>query len=416
MTMKTRCLTAVLLLAATGIDAREASHLPAPTGQRACYDLRGSAIACTGRGAVLGGQDAFHTGEPLRYSDNHDGSVRDLNTGLDWQKEPGPKLNWNEARAGAAAFRAGGQADWRLPSIKELYSLMDFSGSTPVPGRQGKPFIDSVFGFRYGNPAAGERLIDAQFWSATEYTGRTMGRDASVFGVNFADGRIKAYPKMLPGRGENRMFVRYVRGSPEYGRNDFVNNRDGTVTDRATGLMWMQADSGLLKAGPFGDGRMDWAQALTWAADLKHAGHRDWRLPNAKELQSIVDYARSPLATGTAAIDPVFKSSTVTDETGRPGFGFYWTSTTHLDGPRGGSAAVYVAFGEALGFMRPPWSAAQPVLLDVHGAGAQRSDPKLGNPADYPQGMGPQGDVRRIYHLVRLVRDAGRAPSREQRQ
>ncbi len=41
-----------------------------------------------------------------------------------------------------------------------------------------------------------------------------MGRDASVFGVNFADGRIKAYPKMRPGRGENRMFVRYVRGNP----------------------------------------------------------------------------------------------------------------------------------------------------------------------------------------------------------
>jgi hypothetical protein len=42
----------------------------------------------------------------------------------------------------------------------------------------------------------------------------------------------------------------------------------------------------------------------------------------------------------------------------------------------------------------------------VHGAGAQRSDPKAGNPADFPRGRGPQGDAIRIYNFVRLVRDA----------
>ena len=38
-------------------------------------------------------------------------------------------------------------------------------------------------------------------------------------------------------------------------------------------------------------------------------------------------------------------------------------------------------------------------------AGAQRSDPKTGDPDDYPYGHGPQGDVIRIYNFVRLVRD-----------
>ena len=38
-------------------------------------------------------------------------------------------------------------------------------------------------------------------------------------------------------------------------------------------------------------------------------------------------------------------------------------------------------------------------------AGAQRSDPKVGDPNDYPYGHGPQGDVIRIYNYVRLVRD-----------
>ena len=44
-------------------------------------------------------------------------------------------------------------------------------------------------------------------------------------------------------------------------------------------------------------------------------------------------------------------------------------------------------------------------LLDVHGAGSQRSDPKSGDPANWPYGHGPQGDVIRIYNYVRLVRD-----------
>lgn len=42
--------------------------------------------------------------------------------------------------------------------------------------------------------------------------------------------------------------------------------------------------------------------------------------------------------------------------------------------------------------------------MDVHGAGAQRSDPKSGDPADYPTGHGPQGDASRIDNYVRLVR------------
>jgi len=41
----------------------------------------------------------------------------------------------------------------------------------------------------------------------------------------------------------------------------------------------------------------------------------------------------------------------------------------------------------------------------VHGAGAQRSDPKTGNPNNFPTGFGPQGDAIRIYNFVRLVRN-----------
>ena len=63
-----------------------------------------------------------------------------------------------------------------------------------------------------------------------------------------------------------------------------------------------------------------------------------------------------------------------------------------------GGAAAYVAFGRSLGNMNG-W-------IDIHGAGSQRSDPKTGDPADYAEGHGPQGDAIRIYNYVRLVRNA----------
>jgi hypothetical protein len=59
--------------------------------------------------------------------------------------------------------------------------------------------------------------------------------------------------------------------------------------------------------------------------------------------------------------------------------------------------AAYVAFGRALGYMHNTW-------MDVHGAGAQRSDPKTGDAGDFPTGQGPQGDARRATNYVRCVR------------
>jgi hypothetical protein len=392
---------AAALLVITSVpceDAGEsATYVVVDTGQTGCYD-NARPIAPPAEGQPFFGQDAQYTGPPPRYQDNGDGTVTDLNTGLMWQRDPGSKVTWEDAIAGAAAFRLAGYTDWRLPTIKELYSLIDFSGSN-VPGPGGwKPYIDTrFFVFTYGDPTRGERPIDSQFCSNTEYVSTTMNGNPTVFGVNFADGRIKGYPKVRPGPGGGRpmMFYRlYVRGDPAYGRNAFVDNGDGTITDQATGLMWQQSDDGVAR---------NWQEALTYAEGLTLAGHDDWRLPNAKELQSIVDYTRSPRTSNSAAIDPLFRCSPMTCEDGSPGFGCYWTSTTHLDGPVPGAAACYVCFGEAYGFMFGRW-------LDVHGAGAQRSDPKAGDPSWFPQGRGPQGDAIRIYNLVRCVRGGLSAP------
>jgi hypothetical protein len=54
----------------------------------------------------------------------------------------------------------------------------------------------------------------------------------------------------------------------------------------------------------------------------------------------------------------------------------------------------------------PPLRYRYDQFCDVHGAGAQRSDPKTGDPAQFPHGRGPQGDVIRIFNYVRCVRTA----------
>lgn len=338
------------------------------------------------------GQDAQYKGNQAKYIDNGNGTVTDLVTGLMWQQNPGDKMTLSEALNGASSFNLAGFTDWRLPSVKELYSLIMFSGIDPS-GYEGSstagliPFINTeYFEFEYGNPADGERIIDSQFASSTLDVGDSeFGGGNLMFGVNFADGRIKGYPSV----GKS-FFVLYVRGNNDYGKNDFVNNEDGTISDLATGLMWMQDDSGI---------GMLWEDALAYAESTEFAGYDDWRLPNAKELQSIVDYSKAPGTTNSPAIDDLFNCTTITNEAGTTDYPYYWTSTTHKNWTlTNGSNACYLCFGRAMGYFNDLWQ-------DVHGAGAQRSDPKTGNPDDYSEGHGPQGDAIRILNYVRLVRN-----------
>lgn len=343
------------------------------------------------------GQDANYTSFSPNYQDNGNGTITDLVTGLMWQQDPGEKMTWDEANEGAATFELAGYTDWRLPTIKELYSLIMFYGTDPS-GYDGSdvsgltPFINTnYFVFEYGDPSV-ERIIDAQFASSTLDVGDTeFGGGNLMFGVNFADGRIKGYPTgAMPGQTTGKkFFVYYVRGNTDYGQNAFTDNGDGTISDEATGLMWMQTDN---KQG------VNWEDALTYAENLEFAGYSDWRLPDAKELQSIVDYTRAPATTNSAAIDPLLSCSEITNEGGQTDYPYYWTGTTHINTSIvPGGQAVYLSFGRALGYFNGEW-------IDVHGAGAQRSDPKTGNPDDYPEGHGPQGDAIRILNYVRCVR------------
>jgi hypothetical protein len=326
------------------------------------------------------------------------------------------KLTYSEALADTASCTTGGYHDWRLPTIKELYSLVMSSGTDINPQSHSAPvpFINTqYFGFGYGDTnslAHGdlgtERIIDAQVVSSSLYVSTTMNGIESVFGYNFVDGRIKGYPTthIVPEDGQAKHFyVLYVRGKRNYGQNNFQDNGDSTITDHATGFMWSKNDS---------HSGMNWADALAWAQTKNqenYCGHNDWRVPDVKELHSIVDYTRSPATTNSAAIDPVFNCTNITNEGGTADFPWYWSNTTFCEGDTtNGGSACYICFGRAMGFVGA-W-------MDVHGAGAQRSDPKGGplsnfthNGNGYYNSQAPQGDAVRISNYVRLVRNASAA-------
>lgn len=413
------------------------------TEQKLCFNTA-SVIDCPSSGE-FSGQDAQYTGNSQNYTSPGDGTVIDNVTGLMWTKSPdtnsdgkiskSDKLSSSDALTYCENLTYAGYNDWQLPNIKQGYSLINFQGTDPNPQLKDiselTPFVDtSAFDFAYGNPKDRERVIDSQYASTSHYI-----NDEGVqmlFGVNLADGRIKGYDENFFGR-DKTYFVQCVRGNTDYGTPEYVDNGNKTITDKQSGLMWAKDDSGAafskgidykndydwkksnnsdtspLKENAQKNGAMDWLEALAYVKQMNqqhYLGYNDWRLPSVKELQTITDFSHSPVKSGKPAIDPIFNMTTITNENGDKDWAFYWSSTTHqsysADNPTG-KFASYVAFGRSMGYSKEygKW-------VDVHGAGSQRSDPKVWDGNNYSGGKGPQSDAVRIYNYVRLVRDAGK--------
>jgi hypothetical protein len=88
----------------------------------------------------------------------------------------------------------------------------------------------------------------------------------------------------------------------------YIDNLDGTVTDNDTGLMWQ-------KTPPVGAFAYTWQAALAYCENSSLAAYTDWRLPTAKELESLTDKSRY-----YPPIDPYFPACT--------GACYFWSSTT----------------------------------------------------------------------------------------
>lgn len=129
--------------------------------------------------------------------------------------------------------------------------------------------------------------------------------------------------------------------------NRFSINADETVADQQSGIMWKQCSEGQSEGGCAGD-----ATAFTWKAALDYvqrfnqrggyAGYRDWRLPNIKELHSIVE---------GQCFDPAINISIFSATPGTN----YWTSSpvvtrsdsAYLISFRDGSVGLYAKNGVA---------------------------------------------------------------------
>ncbi|NOI67133.1 DUF1566 domain-containing protein [Vibrio sp. 99-8-1] len=364
------------------------------TRQESCFANDGSGITCPAIGEELYGQDAQYNGVQPSFTDNEDKTVTDNNTGMMWQKTPDYKhYSYDNAISYCENLTTANYSDWRLPTIKELYSIADFRGEIVDPRNESAntPYIDTeYFDFQYDKRMA----YIGQYWSITKYTLGPVHNTENVeaaFGFNFADGHIKGYETGYEFGTTNETihapgnFVRCVRGEENvYGVNNFLANGDGTVTDQATGLMWQSADDGV---------RRSWQDSLAYAESSELAGYSDWRLPNIKELQSIVKYGGEE---GTwPAIDTRFITLSGDNSIDDPSW--VWSSTTQGDFKY---TATYISFSKA--FSRKNSSAT--AFFDWHGAGAQRSDPKSGTPSDYDMASENATDLVMTKNYSLLVR------------
>jgi hypothetical protein len=183
-----------------------------------------------------------------------EGTVHDDRTGLDWERAaPASPSTWDEARARCEALVLEAHDDWRLPTRIELLSLVDY-------GRAAPSLHAAVF-------SAGTEA--GVYWSST-----ADARDpASAWSVAFGLGESAAAPN-----GSERR-SRCVRGEP-VARAHYAIDGD-VVTDMWTGLAWQRR---LASAAP-----VAWTDALLLCQGARTGDRSGWRLPTARELESIVD-------------------------------------------------------------------------------------------------------------------------------
>jgi len=294
-------------------DVPEITHPLPDTGQTKCYD-NSAEIACPNPGQEFYGQDAHYTIDPPSYTKldtqgndlPNDATswvmIRNNVTGLIWEvktddgsvHDKDNNYNWQDAQdifiTEVNVSNFGGFSDWRLPTVKELVSILNRDTYWPA--------INTYF-----FPNTPTESYGTYFWSSTIDAIDTSKAWCVSFAYGIANSRDKSdYPSHVHYK------VRAVRGKQPETLDHLIINGDGTVTDTSTGMMWQQESIDA----------MIWKEALAYCENLSLAGYNDWRLPNVNELESLVDYNQI-----NPSIDTLAFPATTTSN--------YWSSTTFVE-------------------------------------------------------------------------------------
>jgi hypothetical protein len=289
-----------------------------------------------------------------RFVDQQDGTVVDHLTGLIWLKRADcfTPTTWanaltdvNQLASGACGLTDGSAAgQWRLPNLVELESVVDVSVSNPALSI-GSPFTNVSNGIYWSStPYYGGQAGSTNAWALRLSDGRYMNDSVNnvmatsnnaVWAVKGAGGGAV----QLQATGAYVTYLKGDDGAVESGAAlpapRMRDNGNGTVTDTATGLIWMKQADCINKT---------WTTAVTAVKSLSSgqcglsdgsiAG--DWRMPNRKEMQSLADRAQNNLAdyfdesfiSGTTGVN-----SQLAIFTNFVQLQYYWTSTTNAANP-----------------------------------------------------------------------------------
>ncbi len=312
----------------------------ADTGQIECAsgtDGNETMASCSGDTVTVAGQDGSYVDMPNARSFSgptahgtftEDYITDDSVTGLVWTActegqeladagcdEEATPLTFEEGTASCEVLNSlndgtgyAGVSDWRLPTISELRTLVDYG--------EAEPAIDiSHF----------PDTVATWYWTSDQH--RNPG---NAFCVNFESGNVLWWTKA------DQALVRCVSTSAEGGSE--------------VELVWTPCSMNTVAEDPELDttadcsdenGKGSWKDALAACENLEFAGRTDWRLPSVAELHTLIDVDQ----TGGVFIDQTAFPDTPGTEA------YYWSSTTYDGLPfspctDSNSCAWYVNFND----------------------------------------------------------------------
>jgi hypothetical protein len=344
------------------------------TGQTKCYDTNNAEVSCVGTGqdgniraGVAWPNPRFIIGTGAESE-----CVTDNLTGLMWARNgnlSNGKMTWYQAIDYASNLC--GYSDWRLPNVNELESLTNANEPNAISWLDSQGFYNMQSGYYWASTTSAYYTDRA--WIVNILYGQvrfyTKGNYNYIWPVRAgqSDSPDPVYPANISKTGQTTSYTAGDDGDIEQGvvwpntRFSFQDN--GTVADNLTGLIWTKDANAPGPSACSPETSKAWQSALDYVACLNtnnYLGYNDWRLPNRKELRSLLDYSNH---------DPALSSghpftSVQTSQ-------YYWSSSTGTYNNSGGYAWVVDMF---YGYMEGMYKAIGYYVWPVRGGHVGDSD------------------------------------------